>query len=206
MILERKKIAGQNSKAKATVLNQKDRIQELVGSPSLNKQSGARAAGYYSNHRLSRDRSKACAVQLQSFVPRLGIPPTPTPERPVASCSLSLLLGVTSCRGQAVRGNLRRRRSAGARGAGTRVLSDRGVAARNPSVTWSPQGASAKGGHAPVVRVPACGHPGHRGAGRGRAGAGGKGAASASAATQLLVSLRPFPTDLTVHRRGRSFV
>lgn len=37
MILERKKIAGQNSKAKATGLNQKDRIQELVGSPSLNK-------------------------------------------------------------------------------------------------------------------------------------------------------------------------
>lgn len=57
----------------------------------------------------------------------------------------------------------------------------------------------------PAVRVPARGHPGHRGAGRG--GAGGKGAAPASAAIQLQVSLRPFPTVLRVHPgRGRSFV
>lgn len=94
---------------------------------------------------------------LRSFVPRLGIPPThphphpqphPHPDRPVASCSLSTLLGVTSCRGQAARDSLLRRRSAGARG-GTSAFSDGGVAARNPSVTWSPQGASAKVGTRP---------------------------------------------------------
>lgn len=138
MIPERKKVAGQNFKAKATGLKQKDRIQELVGSPTLNKQSGT--AGYDSNHRLSRDRSKACAVLLRSILPRLGIPPPP-----VASCSLSPLLGVTSFRGRQPRIAF----CAGARGDGARALSEGGVAARNPFVTWSPQGASEKVGTRP---------------------------------------------------------
>ena len=56
--------------------------------------------------------------------------------------------------------------SAGARGAGAVVPGSDRVAVVKRSVTWSPRGASAQvGACVPVARVPARGHPGHRGVG-----------------------------------------
>lgn len=83
-------------------------------------------------------------MRPRSFVSRLGILRRGRPLSP--SCRSSPLVGVTSCRRQAGRASLLRRRSASARGAGVRTLRGGGVAGLNRYVTRSPQGAPAEVG------------------------------------------------------------
>lgn len=76
-----------------------------------------------------------------------------------------------------------RTRSVGARGADGVVPGGDRVAVGNRSVTWCPRVASAQvGACVPVVRVPARGHPDHRGVG----------------VIRCPDSLRVFPVGLTV--------
>lgn len=111
--------------------------------------SEGKEAGYYSNHRLSRDRIHACAVLLS-----------------VATLRLTSLTGSDVMQRQVGGARVLRTRSACARGAGAGIPGSERVAVVSRSVPWSPPGASAEvGACVPVARVPARGYPGHRGVG-----------------------------------------